>query len=291
MLLSSALHAAATIRPELVEVPSVASGVRHSRAAGSPLWFRCGADQTRAAAHDPGGVGHASGPHRAVGLPGRCALGRGLAAQPGQRAADPGVLPPQDARWRRARRVHGRGDAGRRLRPARSARADRCASVRGLEPRFTPMHAARSETELHGALDEVDRALALWRATRWRTWPAWTSPAARPPGWRSCGCWRRNAVPTCCFASAATATRSASSPSWSDRCRCVSDSMSSSCWPCTGRAARPTPCATTGRPGARWWRSSASSPARTCVTWNDGSSTRTRPWTGSHRRRQHLSPS
>ena len=179
-------------------------------------------------------------------------------------------------------RVHGRRDAGRRLRPAWSSPeqidAHRFEAARRT---FTPLKAVRSEAELHDALDEVERALALWRGDALEDVAGHgVRPRRdRPAGGAALG-WRRNAVWTCCFGSAATATRSASSPSWSDRCRCGSDCTSSSCSPCTGRAARPTPCAPMGRPGARWWRSSASSPARTCVTWNDGSSTRTRRWTG-----------
>ena len=155
---------------------------------------------------------------------------------------------------------------------------------------FAPLKALRSEAELLDALDETERALALWRGDaledvaglefargeiarldelRWAATERWVD-------WSS--------------GSAATATRSACSPSWSARCRCESDCTSSSCSPSTGLAARPKPCAPMGTPGGRWSRSSASSRARNCATSSDASSNRTHRWTGHQPTTRHLPP-
>ena len=74
------------------------------------------------------------------------------------------------------------------------------------------VHAA-GRVALEAALQRTrwTRSTPRWRcgeATRSRTSPAWSSPAARSPDSTSCAGRRRNAGSTCCFVSGATATRS-----------------------------------------------------------------------------------
>ena len=145
-------------------VPSSFSGVRHPRAAGGSKCLRRGADPTRLAADDPRRPGAAPRSYGDVGLPGRSAVGRRIAPQSGQRLADPGVVSAQDPRRRPTRRVLRLGDQSRRLRPPRASRSRSMPiGSRSAARSFTPLYTLRSQAELVQALEEVERALGMWR--------------------------------------------------------------------------------------------------------------------------------
>ena len=184
------------------------------------------------------------------------------------------------------------GDAGRWLRAAGRAGADRCPSVRGRASQaFAPL---TSLAFRGGAAPGAGRGRARAGAVAGRRARGRRRHGLRP--------WRDRPARRAAVGGDGTPDRPAAAarpPRRRDR-RPVRAGPADAVARAVPRAtrARPVPVGPPGRrlarlramPAGRWSRSSGSIPARSCATWNDGSSSRTRPWTGRHPTSRHAAP-
>ena len=143
-------------------------GVRGSRAVGGTGGANGGrADPTRPASDAPDRTAPPPRADRVVGRTDRSALVRCRPSpEPRERSPDPGVVPAQDPRERRARRCRAARHPRRRLRARRRTRRRRRAPVRGDHPGLhRPVLEGTRPRRCTRPSTRSDAALGLWRGT------------------------------------------------------------------------------------------------------------------------------